>query len=377
VASLRVPEVPASLADVIACARVTHADLAGFKWPAKQTSGEAALGSSLAHISSVPVPVPSGSYRGYGEPRVRCFEQEGQAATENGEPDKYLSLRMNRRKLSMGMSDCRAPNHKRGGVTAFSEGASARLGLYAEECKAVYPFMGTLTVDGEYSSDPEDFRAAKDRFLTWFMRRMRALCPPGGVDLQSILWWVEFQRRGAPHLHFFYTTRVPWQEAAHQWQLVCHRFGLAKADNHDFWRSATKFEKVRCGWRGIASYARKYARKQDQKVPLREVYDWRGRFWGVRGFKATESVKVTRTTDEHWRCPGVYPAWVELRELMEQAAKDGKVYRHKWPSPGTGVTYLPCGGWQKHPALFKRVNELVAAIADGASYQEGVRSRCR
>jgi hypothetical protein len=324
-------------------------------------SGAAALGSSLVDISSRLLP---GVYRGRGDPRVRCFEQGGEAATADGQPDKYLCSRINRRRFSMGVSDCRRPGHKRGVVTTFSEGASSRLGLYAEECKAVYPFMGTLTVDGEYSSDPKDFRDAKDRYLTWFMRKQKELCPPGEADQQSILWWVEFQKRGAPHLHFFYSTRVPWEEAAMKWQEICLRFGLATRD--DFWRSATKFEKVRYGWRGVASYARKYASKQEQKIPLREVYDWQGRFWGVRGFKETESVKVTRTTDEAFACPLMVPAWKDLEVLVESAVDAGKLRRFKWPSPGTGATYFPVGGWEKHPELYHAIESLMAAVAYGA-----------
>jgi len=317
------------------------------------------LGSSLVHSPSI----TPGRYFGAGTPRVRCFECGGEAATSNGEPDKYLSLRLNRRKLSMGTSDCRRPNHKRGVVKDFTEGASGRLGLYAEECKAVYPFMGTLTVDGEYSSDPKDFRAAIDRYLVWFMRQMKRACNPDQSDLQSILWWVEFQRRGAPHLHFFYTTRVPWQDASLQWQTICERFGLSSRP--DFWKSATKFEKVRCGWRGVASYARKYASKHEQKIPDRLVYDWQGRYWGVRGYRDTESIRVTRTTDEAWAYPELVPAWLNLQDLLDDAVKRKILRRCDWQQ-GKGASYFPVGGWSRQSGLLRQIHGFVHVIADGA-----------
>lgn len=320
------------------------------------------LGSSLLHN---PSGVAWGVYKAITDGAVRSIECGWDAPTSDGTPDAYLAIRLNRRKLSIGSVEARRPSTVRGAVREFTPGASARLGLYAEECKAEYRYLGTLTVDREYSRDPADFRAAVDRFNTWFMRRQCSLCPSGQADVQSLLWWVEFQKRGAPHLHFFYTQVVPWQQAAAQWHAICLRYGLCLPDNSEFWRSATKFEKIRNGWRGVASYARKYATKSEQKEPDREVYDWQGRYWGVRGYKATEALVVSRSTSEYADHPSVYPSWVGLRELMEQAARDGNVYAAQWPDGGKGVTYYPRGGWSEHPELWSRICLLMPGMTEG------------
>lgn len=108
------------------------------------------------------------------------------------------------------------------------------------------------------------------------------------LDRESILWWLEFQERGAPHVHFLYTTRVPWEAAASQWARA--------VGDESIERTATRYEKVK-QTAAMASYVGKYASKMEQKeVP--EAYRKVGRFWGIRGCRSVREAAMMAKTSE-------------------------------------------------------------------------------
>lgn len=175
---------------------------------------------------------------------------------------------------------------KRGAVRELSDQSKCRMAASLADLLAPYQYMATLTVGREWSRDGRDFKHALDRFLIWFMRRQRALSDE--PDVQSVFWFLEFQARGAPHVHFFYTERVPWKESATKWAECIDPMG----ESPEMWRTSTKFERLRGGRAAIGAYAAKYARKSQQKqVP--PDYEKVGRFWGVRGYKAHGTIHIT------------------------------------------------------------------------------------
>lgn len=175
----------------------------------------------------------------------------------------------------------------RGTIGEFSGASTKRLIRYLVNSAADYSYFGTLTLADDILSSSQ-FRAARDRFLTWFMRAQRRIAHHEQKGQQSICWFLEFQQRGAPHLHFYYTTPVPWKEAASIW---CDAIDQPWAFN-----TSTKFEKLRD--KNLSSYAAKvkYAAKADQKK-LPDGQLGYGRFWGVRGadevLSATSLVEVS------------------------------------------------------------------------------------
>jgi hypothetical protein len=221
--------------------------------------------------------------------------------------------------------------------------------------------MGTLTVGADFSADGADFKRAIDLFLVWFLRAQQRLAGVAGSDpgCESIFWFAEFQARGAPHLHFFYTRRVPWQDSARKWAEICGKHGLCASDLEKFAKTSTRFETLRGGNRAARSYARKYARKQEQKQ-IPEGYDWAGRWWGVRGLRKRGSCHVVAVSGS----PG-FGKVVELRAELNKLAEAGFLRRFRWPE-GDGEVFVPwkkengepAGCWADMPGVAARI-ELV------------------
>jgi len=300
-------------------------------------------------LSSVHIPSPTlGRFHGPDQrrdlPVFECMHGTGPVFLE-ADPPRWVTARVWRGGISVGTGiHPRAP-HARGDVVSFSEGSAKRMLRYLQEAEADYGYMGTLTVAGDFSSDGDAFREAVDRFLVWFQRAQRRAAGDDR-DRVSIFWWVEFQARGAPHLHFFFTHFVPWQEAAGAWARACVRVGLCPIEEErKFIQTSTRLEKLRGGWRAACAYARKYARKTEQKqVP--EGYSWHGRWWGVRGLRSRVSCHVCRGY-EHGEIGDR-----GIRKSLDEAVDRGQLRRIRWEK-GDGATYfLPRGmEWEGLPDL--------------------------
>lgn len=320
-----------------------------------QPAGEASpIGLSHVHISSAEVNC---------EQLQGVFADTSEGRFPNGSPilaiqhptgcsahyvdDHVCSARRWRDGISIGVLPVIDPSKRsaRGEVRQFSKGSRARMVRYLRECEADYKFMGTLTVGGQYSRDPEDFRKAVDRWLVAAMRELKQAHRRAGEseDEASIFWWVEFQSRGAPHLHLYYTKFIPWKALADRWSSICLRFNLCSDTEADyFWKTSTKFEKIRCGYRGMISYARKYAIKQDQKEEVLGVLDggWRGRFWGVRGNRKRGSCHV-KILSKHSSAR----TFSALQKWLDRCVSEGKLGKYTWEY-GEGAIYYVKGGRQ-------------------------------
>jgi len=94
---------------------------------------------------------------------------------------------------------------------------------------------------------------------------------------ESIIWFLEFQTRGAPHFHFLATGWIPKQFVADAWAAVSG--GIAKA--------CSRVEGLKHP-EAAGAYAAKYAAKNEQKAVPPEYKDV-GRFWGIAGLARTLS----------------------------------------------------------------------------------------
>jgi len=316
-------------------------------------------------LSSVHIPSPAlGGFHGPDSrcdlPALECMHGTGPVVFEAA-PPRWISARIWRGGISVGTGIHPRAGRARGDVVAFSEGSAKRMLRYLQEAEADYAYMGTLTVAGDFSSDGDAFREAVDRFLVWFQRAQRRTA---GADRDrcSIFWWVEFQARGAPHLHFFFTHFVPWKESAAAWARACVRVGLCPIDEESkFVQTSTRLEKLRGGWRAACAYARKYARKTEQKqVP--EGYSWHGRWWGVRGLRSRVSCHV---------CRGYEPGEISdrgIRRRLDEAVDRGELRRIRWEK-GDGATYfLPRGvEWAELSELQALVYRFMVQMLSGAT----------
>jgi hypothetical protein len=205
---------------------------------------------------------------------------------EQGQGETVVTYRRGLSAVSVGRYATRHPDSKRGKITRLSAMSKSRMVRALEDALAPFRHMATLTVGADWSRDGAWFKTALDRFLKWFMVQQRASSECPGED--AAFWFLEFQARGAPHAHIFYTSRVPWQDAAAYWADCIGDPRVA--------RSGTKFETLARGrGRGVRAqmcgYARKYACKVEQKL-VPDDYRSVGRFWGIRGCRIMVTCKV-------------------------------------------------------------------------------------
>lgn len=182
---------------------------------------------------------------------------------------------------------------RRGSITELSERSRLRMLDYTRELGAdgVSPsVMGTLTLPGEWESVAPDGRAMKRLLKAWRKRWERMLAQLG-VTGHGALWFLEFQRRGAPHVHFLAWgdglsehVRTLRQWAGVAWAEVCAHSDPTEYAKHV--RAGTQVSLLR---HPDFRYAAKYAAKLEQKrVP--ESFADVGRFWGVWRWKMPRPV---------------------------------------------------------------------------------------
>lgn len=140
-------------------------------------------------------------------------------------------------------------------IDAFSVDSRRRMLNYLRNSEAEFKYMVTLTYPGEGS---ECYWVYHQAHLRAFIERMRRA---GHVsDESSVFWFIEFQKRGAPHYHLYIERRIDFDWIAKNW------YEVVGSGHPDHLAAGTRIEKFRCGRQGFTSYAAKYAAKLDQKV---------------------------------------------------------------------------------------------------------------
>lgn len=232
--------------------------------------------------------------------------------------------------------------HNRGDITELSADSLGRLAFIAFNTEADFQSMLTLT----YAGIPTDGREVKqdlDRFLKWFRRNY-----PG----EKYLWFLEFQKRGAPHFHIITTVDLakigqleaqPFEGEPGRIEPSGKRLARVKRSNGKYWRthwdthikSQDAWGKGWTAWEvmeekdGGKRYAAKYATKAYQKqVP--EQYQNVGRFWGHSRegvkpepkafYRCSESMLRQALTDGGWEYLPPEDGFI-FRELYGAASK--------------------------------------------------------
>ena len=171
-------------------------------------------------------------------------------------------------------------------VTEFSKASRQRLAFIASNTSVRFTSMLTLTYPREFPSDGKAVKRNLNTFLTYLKRYV------SGLDY---LWFLEFQKRGAPHIHLLLrgmrVSRETQAWVSSTWYHIC-----ATGDEKHL-RAGTRLERVRKP-DGARRYALKYAYKMKQKA-VPEGYRNVGRFWGhSRGVKPTLTRVVPCTEDD-------------------------------------------------------------------------------
>jgi hypothetical protein len=212
----------------------------------------------------------------------------------------------------------------RGEVTEFSEESRRRLAFVANNTAVEFRTLITLTYPRNY---PHDGRTVK-RHLRAFLQSWRRWTVGA-----SYLWFLEFQRRGAPHVHVLTDYPLPSRRTdkknVQRW--VSQRwYDICNSGDPKHLVAGTRIERLR-NRDNPGAYAVKYASKMEQKhVPK----DYRnvGRFWGHTQDVKPEPIFHVPCTEEDIRealhdAPHAPPAHRPVyRVLYNQAARIAETF---------------------------------------------------
>lgn len=153
---------------------------------------------------------------------------------------------------------------RRASVTELSRKSLQRLVFTVQNTDIEFMGMITLTYPAVY---PENGREAKrhlNRFLSWLR----------SVDCGAYVWFLEFQKRGAPHFHILTERDMSDRKG----DISARWYAAVGSNDEKHLRAGTRAEAIR-ETDGARRYAAKYGAKRDQKtVPAR--FSDVGRFWG-------------------------------------------------------------------------------------------------
>ena len=166
----------------------------------------------------------------------------------------------------------------------LSKKSRKRLAFIATNTRVTMRTMITLTYPGEYSNDGQEVKRNLHTFLVWMGRFFKR---------PSYLWFLEFQKRGAPHIHIMLDYPLP-QDATGRHEVFTivsmQWYAIVGSGDARHLRAGTRCETIRKR-DGASRYALKYAYKCRQKsVPL--AYQNVGRFWGCSRDVPPETPRV-------------------------------------------------------------------------------------
>lgn len=151
-----------------------------------------------------------------------------------------------------------------GKVTEFSRKSRQHLAFVAQNTESNFDRMITLTYPSEYPLDGKVCKKQLNVILQWLRRR----------KIESYLWFLEFQKRGAPHFHIL----IEGGEFIDRVDLAERWFHIVGSGDIKHLNAGTRIEAGRTK-RGLHKYAVKYASKIHQKnVPVE--FGNVGRLWG-------------------------------------------------------------------------------------------------
>lgn len=180
---------------------------------------------------------------------------------------------------------------ERGVIVEFSRKSRMRLAFIASNTPVTFRTMITLTYPKVYPTDGKAVKEHLRQFLYW-IRKDRGAC--------EYLWFLEFQARGAPHIHLmydFHLGRCKDVRAAFRFRLSAEWYRIVGSRDPKHLAAGTRAELLRKR-NGAARYAIKYAHKMKQKAVPPDYRDV-GRFWGCSGgVKPQPEAEVQCTEDD-------------------------------------------------------------------------------
>ena len=160
-----------------------------------------------------------------------------------------------------GVFPCRAE------ISEFSWRSRKRLAFVASNTDIMFTSMLTLTYPRQFPNDGKDVKRNLNAFLVALRRKI-----PG----VSMLWFLEFQRRGAPHIHIMLRGARVYKAMQHWVSGTWYR--IVDSGDARHLAAGTQLARIKKPG-GARNYTVKYCHKMRQKV-VPPNYRNVGRFWG-------------------------------------------------------------------------------------------------
>ncbi len=157
-------------------------------------------------------------------------------------------------------------------ISMLSTAAKRRMIFTFRNCENL-KVMLTLTYPREFPMDGRVVKRHWHNMRTWLVRQ--------GI---KGAWFLEFQKRGAPHFHVFLNSRVEASQVSQRW------YEIVGSEDLNHLLAGTRIEMLR-EQHAACAYAAKYASKVEQKEPPEGFTDV-GRFWGTFGDLDVSPVEV-------------------------------------------------------------------------------------
>jgi hypothetical protein len=176
----------------------------------------------------------------------------------------------------------------RGKVTGMSDSSRSRLVQKARNLTTFHGFVTVTYPGAEWSATAAGDYMTDGILVKQHLRKLRRWFTYHGY---GALWFLEFQKRGAPHFHFF--TDKPLSDAdTYKISRYWYRLVGSSCPNHLI--HGTDCQVLRETF-AAGMYAAKYSSKSEQKdVP--EQYLNVGRFWGVFNIEEKPLYKIQLTS---------------------------------------------------------------------------------
>lgn len=164
-----------------------------------------------------------------------------------------------------------SPGGTRKEIKEMSDESLRRLAFVANNANCDLLSMITLTYPNEFPVDGRVCKKHLDAMIKSLRRRLG--------DSLSYLWFLEFQRRGAPHFHILLSVALDQADKVKAWSWLSYRWYVIVGSGDDLHLAAgTRWENVKQEG-GLRRYVVKYAAKTYQKT-VPPGFEHVGRFWG-------------------------------------------------------------------------------------------------
>lgn len=140
-----------------------------------------------------------------------------------------------------------------------------RLAFYAQNTGVQFTDFLTLTYPRDFPTNGKEVKRHLNTFLSWLRSANSGL---------EYLWFLEFQKRGAPHFHIMVNVDM----VSRKKEVSIRWYETVQSGDVKHLKAGTNTQRIRKS-DGAARYTAKYASKQYQKVVPDDYRDV-GRFWG-------------------------------------------------------------------------------------------------